>query len=358
MDNIILQICVLFTVLDDLATMKKVDPKNMLSLIESLPEQLMECKVLAENLGTLKKPKSIVVAGMGGSGIVGDLLRDWLSGRIEVPIVTNKNLVLPSFLDDDTMLIAVSYSGNTRETLLALKEGLSKTANVLCIASGGSLLDLCSERGLDHVKVPPGYPPRCALGYLFGSAANALKKAGIFDGEGELEEAASHLKELRAALTTEKETARNQAKKLALEIQGHTPIVYAYEGFHSCAKRWQTCLNENAKVLSWCGSLPEMTHNEVVGLEGDEKVDGFALVFLRDRDEPEYVRQKFEFVKGRTKCKVLEVWAEGEGRLSRMLHLMYTGDLVSYYLAILRGVDPMPVNIIEEMKNELREDGQ
>jgi len=337
--------------LDDLSMIKKVDIHNMLSCIESLPEQLTESRELAKSLGALVKPKSIVVQGMGGSGIMGDILHDWLSKKIKIPIIINKNLALPE-IDNDAMLIATSYSGNTRETLLALDEGLDKTRNVLCITSGGELLDLCLEKGLAHVKVPADYPPRCALGYLLGSAVYALKKASIYDGEDEMDETGSHLKWLRDLLAPKQEPSANPAKRLALELKNHIPVIYAYDEFYSCAKRWQTCLNENAKVLSWCGALPEMSHNEIEGWGVDDRVENFAMVFLRDKDEPEDIKNKIEAIKSRTKCKLLEVWSEGKGRLSRMFHLMYVGDFVSYYLAILRGIDPMLVEAIEELKKE------
>lgn len=339
--------------LDDMSRIKKYDVNNMVSRIESMPEQLVECKDLTKDLGILTKPSSIVVAGMGASGIVGDLLSDWLSNDISIPITTNKTITLPRFVDEDTMLIALSYSGNTKETLLALEEGLERTSNVLCISSGGKMLDLCKEKELNHVKVPPGYPPRSALGYLFGSAAYALKSAGIHDRGDEVEEAASHLKWLRDMLATGQETSANPAKSIATGLKGLIPIIYAYDEMRSCAKRWQTQLNENAKVLCWSTPLPEMSHNEIVGLDADEKGEKFAMVFLRDKGEPEFARNKFEFLKRRMKNKVLEVWSEGKGRLARMMHLIYVGDFVSYYLAILRGIDPMTVEIIEEMKREV-----
>lgn len=337
--------------LDDLSTYAKVDENNMISQIESLPEQLMETKELTKALGALEKPRSIMIQGMGGSGIAGDILRNWLSRRTKIPISVNKDLTLP-VLNNNTMLIAISYSGNTKETLLALDEALNRTDNVVCIASGGQLLDLCSKKGLKYVKVPSGYQPRCALGYLFGSAVHVLKNPGVYDGSSELEEAAAHLKSLKVMLMPNRASPNNPAKKLALKLKDCTPIIYVYDGFYSCAKRWQTQLNENAKVLSWCGSLPEMNHNEIVGWDADDKAENFAMVFLRDKDEPEYVRKRFEAIKKRAEAKIFEVWSEGQDKISRMLHLIYIGDFVSYYLAILRGIDPMPVRIIEEMKKE------
>jgi len=337
--------------LDDLSTFNKVDKNNMISQIESLPEQLMETEELTKALGALEKPKSVMVEGMGASGIAGDILRNWLSRRTKIPISVNKDLTLP-VLSNNTMLITISYSGNTKETLLALDEAMNRTNNVVCIASGGQLLDLCTKKGLKFVKVPTGYQPRCALGYLFGSAVHVLKHAGVYDGSRELEEAVTHLKGLKVTLMPNIASPNNPAKRLALKLKDFTPIIYAYDGFYSCAKRWRTQLNENAKVLSWCGSLPEMSHNEIVGWDADDKVKNFAMVFLRDKDEPEYVRRRFEAIKKRADVKIFEVWSEGQDKISRMLHLIYIGDFVSYYLAILRGIDPMPVRIIEELKKE------
>jgi glucose/mannose-6-phosphate isomerase len=186
--------------LDDLARIGKLDANDMLSRMESLPEQLIESRNLVKEVVVQTKPRSLVVTGMGGSGIVGDLIHDWLSGSIDIPIFTNKNLALSISLDRESLLVAVSYSGNTRETILALSEGMKMTDNVLCIASGGRLMEICRENSHGFVKVPPGYPPRSALGYLFGSLAHSLKKADVHDCEKELTDAISRLKGARESL--------------------------------------------------------------------------------------------------------------------------------------------------------------
>ncbi len=341
--------------LDDISRIRNVDANDMLSQIESLPKQFRESGSFVKDMGALTLPESIFVLGMGGSGIVGDIIQDWLHYRLGMHIGTNKDLSIPIAVGEDTMLMAISYSGNTRETLTALEQGLGRTKNIVCITSGGELQKLSSDRGLPLVLVPGGYQPRCALGYLLGSAVHVLKLAGVYDGLDELQDASSHLSEMLPSLMPDTGTASNVAKKLALELRDRTPVVYIHRELRSCANRWQTSLNENAKVLSWHGTLPEMTHNEVEAWGMDERAKHFSMILLRDRDEPRFVRDAFEGLKQMSGHKITEIWSEGDDMLARMLHLIYIGDFTSYYLAILRGVNPLPVSAIERLKKHWKD---
>jgi glucose/mannose-6-phosphate isomerase len=341
--------------LDDFSRIKKVDTNDMLSQLASLPKQFKESEALVEGVGALTMPGDIFVLGMGGSGIVGDVIHDWLHYREELRIGTNKDLSIPSAVDEDTLLLAISYSGNTKETMTALEQGLGRTKNIVCVTSGGELQKICAEMDLTHVLVPKGYQPRCALGYLLGSAVHLIRLAGVYDGLDELEDTSAHLSEILPSLMPDTETASNVAKKLALELKDRTPVIYIHREMGACANRWQTALNENAKVLSWYGTLPEMMHNEVEAWGNDDRAKDFSMILLRDRDEPKLVRDGFEGLKQMSDRKITEIWSEGDDMLSRMLHLIYIGDFTSYYLAILRGVNPLPVSAIEELKRHRSE---
>ena len=336
--------------LDDPSSVSRMDRRDLLSQLAGLPEQLLKGKELTKGLGSMPKPESLIIQGMGGSGIVGDIVRDWLSPLVPIPISTNKDSALHPLVDRRTLLILISYSGNTMETLEAFKVGIKRTGDVVCIGSGGRLLETARKKGVGTIAVPGGLQPRCALGHMLGASVRVLRKAGIHDGERELASSAAHLKGLRAKLMPGTATRANPAKGLALELKDKIPIICAHQGIASCATRWQTALNENAKVLSWTNTTPEMMHNEVEGLGSDDRSEDFALVFLEEGGEPAQVAKAMEFLEKRTKARVVRVKAGGKGKLERMLHLIYLGDFVSYYLAALRGVDPMPVRVIEGLK--------
>ena len=339
--------------LDEPSIISKVDPKGMISQIESLPEQIEKSKALTKSLAAIDKPKSIMILGMGGSGIAGDVFKDWLFGRIKIPITINKNQAIPR-IGSDTLVIAISYSGNTKETLLALNESLKKTDNVVCIASGGKLIELCSKKGLKSVRLPTGYQPRCALGYLFGSLAQIVSNTDVYKGIEELDEVVAHLKGLKVILTLNQTTPNNPAKKFALKLKDYTPIVYVYDGLSSCANRWHTQLNENAKMLAWWGSLPEMNHNEINGFKKQAKK--LHIVIIRDKKDHIRIRKRMtitrKIIKQRT--GVTELSTSGKDLLTRIFHTVYIGMYASYYLALMNKVDPTPVPVIQELKGMLK----
>ncbi|MEE9151352.1 MAG: bifunctional phosphoglucose/phosphomannose isomerase [Thermoplasmata archaeon] len=349
-------------ILDDLDAIKKLDAGDMLGIIRNFPEQIEEAVKIAKGVEIEPfKPHQIVIAGVGGSAIGGDILASWLFKRIKIPIFVNRAYKLPSFVGENTLLFTVSYSGNTEETLSLFEEGVKKGCKIVTITSGGRLKELCREENVRLITIPAGKPPRATVAYLFMPIVIVLKKLGIYEPDREVSIAIENLKVHRERLVPESRIENNPAKQVALQLYGETPIVYGLAIFNAIARRWQTQLNENAKVLAWHGTFPEMNHNEIEAWANDQNSKRFTAVLLRDDFQLESRLQKrVRLTKNSILQKyaknVIEVVAEGgeeKDYLARMLYSMYLGDFVSIYLAILRGIDPTPVKAIESFKREL-----
>ncbi len=349
-------------VLDDLDAIKNIDAGDMLGFIHDFPEQMEEAKKIAEGMEFESfDPHQIVIAGVGGSAIGGDILTSWLFKRINIPILVNRAYKLPSFVGENTLLFAVSYSGNTEETLSLFEDGVKKGCKIVAITSGGKLGERCKKENVKLISIPSNKPPRAAVAYLFMPIVVVLKKLGIYDSDKEVRVAIENLKSLRERLVPESPTESNLAKQIALQLKDETPVIYGLAIFNSVARRWQTQLNENAKVLAWHGTFPEMNHNEMEAWANDENSKRFTAIILRDNFKLEgRLQKRVELTKNsileRHAKKVIEVVAEGgeEGDyLARMLYSMYLGDFVSIYLAVLRGKNPTPVSTIEAFKRDL-----
>lgn len=349
-------------ILDDLSEIKKVDTSDMLGFIRNFPEQIEEAQNIAEGIEIEDfSPYQIVIAGVGGSAIGGDILASWLFKRINIPIFVNRAYKLPSFVGENTLLFAVSYSGNTEETLSLFEGGLKKGCKIVVITSGGKLEDRALKEEVKLISVPKGKPPRAAVAYLLMPIVVVLKKLGIYAPDDEVAVTIDNLKALRERVEPTNPIKSNPAKQIAQELLGETPIIYGLAIFNAIARRWQTQLNENSKVLAWYGTFPEMNHNEIEAWAKDYDPKKFTAVLIRDnfllenRLQKRVSLTKSSILQKHAK-KVIEVIAEGgeeKDYLARMLYSMYLGDYVSIYLAILRGVDPAPVHTIEAFKQDL-----
>jgi glucose/mannose-6-phosphate isomerase len=348
--------------IDDSAALRAGDPGGMLALVAGLGTQLGEGFALgrrARDLPTAEGIGTIAVCGMGGSGIVGDVLRGSFADRLPVPVISVKGYGLPAFCGKETLAVAVSYSGETEETLAAYAQAVLAGCRVIAISSGGQLAALARADGVAHVAVPGHVPaPRAALGYLVGAAAGALEAVGVIPEAGaELGRAADLVEALSAELSPDQPAEGNRAKSLATWLQGRTPVVWGSEGVAEApALRWKTQFNENAKLPAFHAVLPELDHNEVEGWT-DQTGAPFALVVLRHPLEHPRIARRFqatmEAIAGSgLECR--EVDAVGSAPMEALLSLIMLGDFVSTYLAILRGVDPMPVDVLTRLKEQLR----
>jgi glucose/mannose-6-phosphate isomerase len=350
-------------ILNDLKKIKDLDKSNMLDLLLGLDEQCRRAK----DIGAGFKPKgissagikNIVFTGLGGSAIGADLIRSYTSFEIKVPIIVNRNYTLPNFVDSDTLLFASSYSGDTEETLSAYEGAKGKKARIIAISSDGTLERLSKKDGVPFIKIPQGFPPRCALGYSFIPPLLTLCKLGfIKDKLKEIDGAIDVLSQLKSELDLNSPVNKNIAKRVALILQHKYPIIYGANDYIDVAvTRWRGELAENSKHLASSHVFPEMNHNEIVGWDfPPELIRKFVVVLLRDSGDHKRVAKRMDITKeilNKKGISIVEVFSRGEGLLSRIMALIHIGDIVSFYLAILNGIDPTPVDKVTYLKKEL-----
>lgn len=303
--------------------------------------------------------ENIVVSGLGGSAIGGDILRTFALQKASIPVVVNRDYNLPAFVGEKTLFYAVSYSGNTEETLSAYRQARERGAAIVCFSSGGELEKMARLDGKPVVKVPTGLVPRAATGYLFAPLVLLLEKLGIVAGaRDELGECVLVLRDIRDSLHPEIEIEKNPAKKIARELKDSIPIIWGSSGISEVAAlRWKAQINENAKSPAYYHVFPELNHNEIVGFEVPaELVSRLFVVILKDRFDHERVKRRMaisrDIIKQRVKGFV-EVESRGESFLARLYSLCYTGDYASFYLALENGINPTPVALIDFLKAEL-----
>ncbi|MCR4392255.1 MAG: bifunctional phosphoglucose/phosphomannose isomerase [Candidatus Acetothermia bacterium] len=324
------------------------DRAGMLAALARFPDQCREGFALGERVpvDSLAGFSRVVALGMGGSGIAGDLLAHLLS----VEVIPVRTYTLPRWVGEESLLLALSYSGDTEETLSAFADGLGRTRRALAVTSGGALGRLCTEKGIPWVRIPGGHQPRAALGYLLFPLLAVFRGLGTF--REDLAETLSILDEQARALGPA--SPGNPAQELALLLHGRVPLVC---GAGPAAVRWKTQVNENAKQPAFWAELPELCHNEIVGWELAGKVfPNGVVVFLRSRHDHPRVQARIEILKevlDRRGLPYLEVQGQGEGALAQTFSLLYLGDWASVYLALLNGADPTPVRPILELKERL-----
>ncbi|MCX6133264.1 MAG: bifunctional phosphoglucose/phosphomannose isomerase [Ignavibacteriales bacterium] len=344
--------------LDDV---KRVDPTAMYSWIRDFPLQAEDAVRIAQKARLTIRPKgitSIVLAGMGGSAIGGDLVRSYLSAELKIPFAVSRSYTLPAYVGRSTLVVVSSYSGNTEETLSCYREAIRRRAHVLCITTGGVVERLARKYKHSVIKVPPGLQPRAALGYSFFPLLVALAAMGfIRSQQRDIKEAISGLK-FRSQIYRDPGSSGNLPLKVAQRLHGRLPIFYsASDHLDAVNVRWRGQISENAKQLAFGHVLPEMNHNEIVGWKVDRALmKNMTVVFLRDRGTHPRVQLREEITRKIIKAyasDVLVVSSEGRSLLARIISLVYVGDWVSYYLAILNKQNPTPVTVIEYLKNEL-----
>ena len=357
------------SVLNDLETLRALDPSNMYNTIFDLPEQMAKAQKMASgwNVPAAEFPdiRNVVVVGMGGSAIGGDLARTYLADEMLVPFTVCRNYQLPEFVDDETLVIASSYSGNTEETLAAVDDALDRKAMIACITSGGLLEEVARLNEIPMLVVPGGLQPRAAIGFSFVPLMMFLEKVGLVkDVQSRLKTAIAALQSWRDRMVEDQPDSANPAKQLAQLLSGKIPIIYGGPTLTDVvAMRWKTQICENSKGMAFCNVYPEFNHNEICGwgkLSMDQR-DGLIVINLRSGDDHDRIAARMDAVKRVVEeqdVMVIDLWAAGESRLERMLNLIQMGDFVSYYLAILNQTDPTPVVAIENLKKELASEGE
>jgi len=325
---------------------------QMQSYIDKFPSDMKEAFDIgskAVEAFNTQKVDSVLIVGLGGSGIGGRICQNLVFSYCSAPIEILNSYDIPAWVNSHTLLVAVSYSGNTEETLNAYKQARKKGCQIACISSGGSLTEMAKQDGVNIIEIPGGQPPRTSFGY------NASQLFFILESYKLLSESFSaELKNVAEGLIEKKNLIKSRAKNVAEGLQGSLPVIYAPSNLEGVAIRMRQQINENAKMLCWHHVLPEMNHNELVGWADNH--DNIAVVFLySDLDHPKVeIRRKLtrDILKPKVK-NLFEIKAEGKTLLEQSYYLIHLGDWVSYYLAEIGDVDPIEINVIDTLKSEL-----
>jgi glucose/mannose-6-phosphate isomerase len=348
--------------LDDAEAVRAADPGGMLDAVAGLAEQVRagrDAGLRATDLPAIDDVDVVAFCGMGGSGFSGDILRSVFRPRLRVPVDVVRAPELPAYVGRATLVVCSSYSGETSETIACFEEAIARGARCIVVTSGGTLAERAREHGVAVVGAPAGFMPRAAVGHLAFGLLGALEAVEMLPSlDGDVREVTSVLDGLARRLGPEAVTEENLAKLLALRMRGRIPIIWGADGIGAgAAARWRTELNENAKVPAFSSALPELDHNEVAGWSAGAG-DPFFLVALRSRGEHPDVAARFGpsiDIARDAGIDVQQVEAAGRTPLAEIFSLITTGGFVSVYLAVLRGVDPSPIDAIFALKRRLSE---
>lgn len=347
--------------LDDVQGMTKLDSEDVLGATERFADQCREAWALgraARDLPDADGVENVVVLGMGGSGISGDVVQALVEPRLGVPWRTIKGYgPLPEWIGRNTLVFVVSYSGDTEETLAAFDEIHSRGARPVAVSSGGRLAELAGSYGVAQVKVPGGLQPRASLGFLALPLLAVLAEIGMVpDCSDVVDEAVATLADVAKTCSRDIPVEQNIAKQLATSVSGRLPVIYGGSGLGEVAAyRFKCDLNEYAKIPAFANSLPEMNHNELEALASADRED-FVAVLLRDAEDHERVALRFDVAKKlleRAGTEVIEVRSQGISSLSRLLTLVLITQLAAIYGGLLNDVNPGPVPVIQDFKKHL-----
>ena len=323
----------------------------MKALVQNFSTQLREAVGIAAKaiVAPGKNIHNVVVSGLGGSGIGGSIISELVADRCKVPVLINKDYHLPAFVDASTLLIISSYSGNTEETLSAMEQGIAKKAQIVCITSGGKVLEIAKQHQFDFIEIPGGFPPRSCIGYSLVQLIRVFVNKGLADSA-----LFNELDKSIALLDGEESNIQKEAQNIAAKLHHKIPVIYTLGSGEGCAVRFRQQINENSKMLCWHHIFPEMNHNELVGWT--ERNEDLAVVIFRTSFDFGRTVKRYEVCKPlfeKYASSVIELHAKGVSKLEQFIYLIHIGDWISCYLADLKGVDPVEVNVITRLKDEL-----
>jgi glucose/mannose-6-phosphate isomerase len=345
-------------ILDDAAALRAGDPRGMLDALAQTGRQLREAYAAARSspIPFAGEVRGVVVCAMGGSAAAGDAAAAAFGDRAGIPIVILRGYGVPRGYGDEHLVLCVSYSGDTEETVSAFGQARARGCTAVVVSGGGALVAAAREADLPAVLIPTDAPvPRAGLGSLVGGVLGALMAAGALSGvDDEVEAASASLDRLAGELRPEVE--RNEAKDLADWVGERIPVIWGSEGVSAAAAwRWKTAFNENAEVPAFASQLPELDHHEVVGWTA-KRGEGFCLLILREAGEHERVQARLDATLeeiGDSGLEWREVDARGDTPLARCLSLSMLGDLASAYHALGRGIDPAAMDALVRIKERL-----
>jgi len=322
----------------------KLDKFDMAKKIANFPEQFKAWLESAKTVKLSKKVKNVLVCGMGGSALPGIILK--MRGHVSLYI--NQNYDLPSFIDESYLVVCISYSGNTQETLSSFRQALDRKLPTACITSGGELAKLCKKRNIPLTLVPKGYPSRIALGFQFAALAKILIDCNLI--KNNLKEILGLKKEIETSLL------KKQGENLANELKNKIPLIYSSEFNKNLAYIWKTNFNENSKIPAFSNYFPELNHNELAGFK-NKKYNNFYLIILKDKNDKSEIVKRMNLTSKILKDNGIKssfVKVDTQNSLRGIFSNIILSYWTSYYLALENKIDPTPVELIEEFKKELK----
>ena len=320
--------------------------------IDDFSNHLREAIEIANNTSLTsctKEIRNVLICGLGGSGIGGTIVSDIISPKVNIPITSTKDYSVPNFVNEHTLVIANSYSGNTEETLYALEKCQAKGAEIAVITSGGKLKVIADKNKYNKIIIPGNQPPRAMFGYAFTELFFMLHHYRIIDD--------SFKTDFDKAITlidSEKADIQKQAISLAKKMHKQTPVIYVANGFEGVAVRFRQQLNENSKMLCWHHVVPEMNHNELLGWRTN--INDLAVVYFRNKSD--YNRNQIRMdinkkVISKFTENITQIWSKGDSLIENSLYHINLGDWVSWYLSVMNNVDAIEIDVIDFLKGEL-----
>ena len=320
--------------------------------INDFTNHLREAIEIANNTNlkeNTKEIRNVLICGLGGSGIGGTIVNDIVSPKVGIPIAATKDYSIPNFVNEHTLVIANSYSGNTEETLYALEKCQAKGAEIAVITSGGKLKTIAEENNYNKIIIPGNQPPRAMFGYAFTELFFILNHYGIIDDSFK-----SDFTKAIELLDTEKSDIQEQAMSLAKKMYKQTPVIYVANGFEGVAVRFRQQINENSKMLCWHHVVPEMNHNELLGWRTN--VNDLAVVYFRNKSDYDRNQIRMDINKkviAKFTENITEIWSKGDSLIENSLYHINLGDWVSWYLSEMNNVDAIEIDVIDFLKGEL-----
>ncbi|HLC67001.1 MAG TPA: bifunctional phosphoglucose/phosphomannose isomerase [Candidatus Nanoarchaeia archaeon] len=321
------------------------DSQNMKGVLDAFPEQCAQAIELGRGFKISAPISAIVFCGIGGSAIPAEVFQACFD--LKIPIIAHPDYGLPKCIGPDALVFAVSYSGNTEETLDACREAMKRKCQVIGLSSGGKLREICTMARLPFIEVPAGLQPRDAIGYMTIPLMNVCIDNGLIPRTMRTE-----IHELPETL---KQNFQTNAKELADKLTGKVPIIYASRRMRVVARTWKKKFNENAKIFAFANEFPELNHNELVGYTTPQA--NFFTIIIEDETDHPRIRKRMEITKKLIQQKGIPVFSmklTGSSQLTKVFSAILLGSWVSYEVAMTSGVDPSPVEIVEHLKSAMR----
>lgn len=336
---------------------KKHDPQDQFTVLKGSYQQVETAwnNIIDLSRLDISKVKNIILSGLGGSAIGGDLAATYLKEDLKVPFIVNRNYSLPRFADENSLVIISSYSGNTEETVSVLNQAIMNRSKIVSVTSGGEVKQISEKNKLSVVDVPGGFQPRYALPLSFFSVLKILQELNLIQNENNN---VSKIIELFKSKSVEYSLEQNSAASCAEKLIGFIPVIYSIsELTSSIGYRFKCQFNENSKLHAFHNVLPELNHNEIIGWESFvEKQFAAKIIFLEDESCHPQIKKRIKITSelvSKNGVETLTLRSNEENFKVRIFDLIYLCDWITFYLAIMRGFDPSEINYINELKNRL-----